>query len=357
MTTHQLPYISIILCAYKCKKKIIPTINSILGQTYTNFELIIIDDASNDGTSDVIQNINDHRIKIVINGENIGVVHSRKKGMRLATGKYIAHCDHDDIWNHQKLELQTNAMEANPDVGLCGTEINIVINNKLNYTTKSASYTSNFLKYRLFQSSTFLHSSTMARASVVKKYNINYSADLTFADDWDIYYQYAKVSKIMKLPEPLTDYHLHGQNWSIKATEEMTSNGGVLLHGEINLLTGGNYDQLLVNQYFSILNGGKASPDIQTLLKVGELMHSICEAFCTSYNLTPDELVAIRQNACENWWRAITITGIEKGLSILQIFNSTTSPHWYKPNLFKYMSATIKVLIKYYLSFKFLKKA
>ena len=341
-----MPKVSVILCAYKCKKKVLPTIESILKQTYHEFELIIIDDASCDGTSKVIADIDDSRIRLIINEKNIGVASSRNKGLQLASGKYITHCDHDDIWNPEKLKIQIATMDANPNVGLCGTEFNIFVNGRFQKTSKAPSYLSKFLHWNLFQDSTFLHSSTMVRASVIKKHNISYCEGLSFADDWCIYHQYAKVSDIMVLPDALTDYHFHGQNWSIKASDEMVRNGYSFLHKEINLLTDCKYDKQRGKEYFSALVSGSPCMDSEKLLKTGEMMHTICESFCKKYNPSKNEVDSIKRYISERWWRVVTKTANTLGLSVLQIFNAPDTPHWVKPSKLAYLKVSLKVLIR-----------
>ena len=341
-----MPKVSVILCAYKCKKKVLPTIKSILNQTYHDFELIIIDDASRDGTAEVIADVDDSRIRLIINEKNIGVVSSRNKGLKLASGKYITHCDHDDIWNPKKIEIQIATMDANPNVGLCGTEFNIFVNGQFQITTKAPSYLSKFLHWSLFQDSTFLHSSTIVRSSVIKKHNISYLEGLNFADDWCIYHQYAKVSDIMLLPDALTDYHLHGQNWSIKASDEMNSNGVFFLRKEINLLTDCKYDKQTGKDYFSAIIFGNPCIDSETLLKTGEMMHIIYESFCKKYNPSEDEIDSIKKNIGERWWRLVSTTACVLGLSTLQLFNAPDTPHWVKPSKLTYLKVFLKVLVK-----------
>lgn len=342
-----MPKVSVILCAYKSKEKILPTIKSILKQTYYNFELIIIDDASCDGTAETIAALGDSRIRLIINDNNIGVAGSRNKGLRLALGEYITHCDHDDIWNSKKLEIQTAIMDANPSVGLCGTEFNIFVNGQFQMTTTKSSYLPRFLHWHLFHDATFLHSSTIVRASIIKEHNISYHEGFNFADDWYIFHQYAKVSDIMILPEALTDYHMHDLNWSLLASEKMEKNGCLLLQEEINLLTNCNYDKKEVSDYFSAIVSGRPCVDCETLLKIGKMMHTIYESFCKKYNPSEKEVESIKENICERWWRitSVTANNIDIGLSALKLFNARGTPNWVKPNSLNYLKVFLKIII------------
>lgn len=100
--------VSVIMPAYNCEKYIEDAINSVLEQTYSNLELIVIDDGSKDKTIDIIKRISkqDDRVKLVKNEKNLGVSATRNKGISLAKGDWIAFLDSDDIWKKTKLEKQ-----------------------------------------------------------------------------------------------------------------------------------------------------------------------------------------------------------------------------------------------------------
>jgi len=105
--------VSIVMPSYNAGQFIEKSIQSVLSQTYDNFELIIIDDCSKDNTVDIIKKFSDKRIKLHINEINSGAAISRNKGIREAKGKYIAFLDAEDIWLKDKLEKQISFMEEN----------------------------------------------------------------------------------------------------------------------------------------------------------------------------------------------------------------------------------------------------
>ncbi|MFV8271462.1 glycosyltransferase family 2 protein [Flavobacterium sp. GT2N3] len=114
------PAISVIMPVYNCVSFIEEAVNSILNQTFANFELIIIDDASTDGTSDILKNFTDPRIKFVFKEVNQGVSTATNEGFRLAKGKYIARMDGDDISVKERFEKQVGILETNPEIFICG---------------------------------------------------------------------------------------------------------------------------------------------------------------------------------------------------------------------------------------------
>lgn len=103
--------ISIIMPAYNCEKYISETIKSVINQTYERWELIVIDDCSTDRTCEIIQRINDKRIRFYKNNSNSGVSYTRNKAISLAKGNLIAFLDSDDLWLSDKLEKQLGLMK------------------------------------------------------------------------------------------------------------------------------------------------------------------------------------------------------------------------------------------------------
>ena len=105
--------VSIIMPSYNTAKYIKETIKSVINQTYTNWELLIVDDCSTDNTDEIIREFKDDRIKYFKNEKNSGAAISRNKALREAKGKWIAFLDSDDLWEKEKLEKQINFMKDN----------------------------------------------------------------------------------------------------------------------------------------------------------------------------------------------------------------------------------------------------
>jgi glycosyltransferase involved in cell wall biosynthesis len=105
------PLVSIIMPAYNAEKTIVDSIESVLRQTYINWELIVVNDGSKDSTSEVVLAINDERLRL-IEQENGGVANARNNGINYAKGEYIAFLDSDDLWVEEKLEIQITTLEV-----------------------------------------------------------------------------------------------------------------------------------------------------------------------------------------------------------------------------------------------------
>jgi len=115
------PKISVIMSVYNGEKYLREAIESILNQTFRDFEFIIINDGSTDKTSEILSSYNDPRIVIINNKRNIGLTKSLNKGLKMVKGEYIARQDADDVSLPERLERMVNFLDMNRDVGLLGS--------------------------------------------------------------------------------------------------------------------------------------------------------------------------------------------------------------------------------------------
>lgn len=117
------PKVSVIMPAYNAEKYIEAAIQSVINQTFINWELIIIDDGSIDNTVEIVAKLveNDHRVRFLINETNKGVSYTRNRAIEIATGEWIAFLDSDDLWQNDKLEKQLLLTEKYPDMVVCYT--------------------------------------------------------------------------------------------------------------------------------------------------------------------------------------------------------------------------------------------
>lgn len=115
------PKISVIVAVYNAGKYLTPAIQSVLNQTYGDFELLILDNGSKDGSLDKLYNICDPRIKIFPLEKNLGAYGGLNFLLDHCEGEYVAIQDHDDIWHPKKLSIQLNFLESHPEMVGCGT--------------------------------------------------------------------------------------------------------------------------------------------------------------------------------------------------------------------------------------------
>ncbi|MBR2195065.1 MAG: glycosyltransferase family 2 protein [Salinivirgaceae bacterium] len=115
--------VSVVIPAYNAERTIKSTLDSILGQTYNNVEVLVIDDGSTDSTSIIVKSYSDTRIRL-INKPNGGVSSARNLGIKSALGEYVAFCDSDDVWHPQKLEKQLEILRKDSSIDFIGCNRN-----------------------------------------------------------------------------------------------------------------------------------------------------------------------------------------------------------------------------------------
>ena len=120
------PKVTVLMPVYNCEAYVGEAIDSILGQSFTDFEFLIIDDASNDNTVSVIQSFTDSRIRLIEKPRNTGYTNSLNYGLTIAKGEYIARMDGDDISLPERFAKQVTFMDAYPEVVACGTTYSII---------------------------------------------------------------------------------------------------------------------------------------------------------------------------------------------------------------------------------------
>lgn len=222
MSQHS-PLVSIIITTYNGKDYILETINSILSQTYKNFELIIVDDASADQTTQIIRSSKDKRIRLITNSNNLGISKSRNLGLSLAKGKYVAMSDQDDLSAPTRIAKQVAFLEKNPDVGMVATAAKELRFGKINSIYKSESR-SHIIGWRLLYRCNIVHSSVCYRLDILNKHKLSYNDSYRYAEDFVLFNEISQISNISILDEELVTYREHEKNASSIHNLEMRSN-------------------------------------------------------------------------------------------------------------------------------------
>ena len=184
----------------------------VLNQTFRDFELLIIDNASTDHTADVVRSYNDDRIRLIVNEKNLGATGSLKKGIDMIKTKYVARIDADDLMLPERLEKQLTFMEDNPDYGIVGSWTRHIDQNDQLYAINRLCTTDKGIRTYLNIQSPFYHPAIMLRNSVLKEHDLNYDPDIKVAVEYDLWNRILRYSKGCNLPEVLTYYRTGGDS-------------------------------------------------------------------------------------------------------------------------------------------------
>ena len=214
-----MPKISVVMPAYNAEKYIGKSIDSILNQTYGDFEFIIINDGSKDSTKEIILSYSDNRIVYLENEINSGIVVTLNKGLEYATGEYIARMDADDIAVAERLEKQIEFMEKNKDVGVLGTGI-CIFGEDVQEQARVFTTNPEQLKAELIFNSCIAHPTVMMRSNILKNNELSYDLEYAGAEDYNLWWKIAKVSQIATIPDLLVKYRIHSSQITKKKDEK-----------------------------------------------------------------------------------------------------------------------------------------
>ena len=213
------PLISVVLSVYNGEKYLADAVESILKQTYQNFEFIIIDDGSTDGSLEIIRSYDDERI-MFISRENKGLIASLNGGIEQAKGKYIARMDADDISLSSRFEEQVVFMEMHEEVGICGTAI-IGFGEEMKERISTYATEDRRLKSELLFSSVFAHPTVMMRKELMDKYNLRYEKEFLHAEDFALWSRMAQHTKFSNLKKPLLKYRVLKESITREADKDI----------------------------------------------------------------------------------------------------------------------------------------
>lgn len=201
------PLVSVILPVYNCELYIKECVDSILQQTYQNFEVLIFNDGSTDNSLDEILKFNDSRIKVFNSAINYGYVKHLNDGINLAKGDFIIRMDGDDICCKNRFSKLLEFMIKNPSIGVCGSYVKVFGDSK-EYIWKLP-LQNNAIKALLPFRIPFVHPSVIIKKSILIANQINYQNDYLPAEDYEIWCKLSKVTNFANLPIALLKYRQH----------------------------------------------------------------------------------------------------------------------------------------------------
>jgi glycosyltransferase involved in cell wall biosynthesis len=201
MTTN--PCITVLMSVYNTEKYVGDCIRSILGQTFPDFEFIIIDDASTDGSLEIIKSFKDKRIRLLNN--RVRSYPTRNKGLRVARGKYICIMDADDISLPQRFERQILFMDNHPEIGLAGSGFRVL--GKDEDLFRESDFEK--IKVQTMRNNCVVHPSMIIRHDMLKQHNLRYIRKYNYSSDYDLIARMTRFFPVTNIPEVLMLHRVH----------------------------------------------------------------------------------------------------------------------------------------------------
>jgi glycosyltransferase involved in cell wall biosynthesis len=209
------PKVTVLMAVYNGEDFLREAVESILQQTYSDFEFLVIDDGSTDNTSTIIKSYDDQRIRLVKNIENIGLTKSLNNGLQLSRGAYIARMDADEISLPNRFAEQVEFLDSNKGIGCCGTLARIFGNHDSEWRYP---LDHDRIKVDLLFHSCLVHASVMLRQDVLKKHDILYDEECICAQDYELWVRLSNVTRLANLDSFLLLHRIHNSSIGVTYT-------------------------------------------------------------------------------------------------------------------------------------------
>lgn len=209
--------VSVIIPTYNRENIIKDAIETVLNQTYQEFEIIIVDDGSTDNTKEVVQKYNDDRIKYIYQPNSGKPSIARNTGIKAAKGDFIAFLDSDDLWNQEMLERHVKILNANKNIGFTTSWNSSVLfdGTKLYNRTCYADNSEAYINYLLLEPD---KAYTGPSSALVKKECLDsvgvFDSEMDFCEDWDLFYRLAVRYEMVNIKEILTSVRVHKESFT-----------------------------------------------------------------------------------------------------------------------------------------------
>ena len=216
--------ISVIMCNHNTPIPYLKiAIDSVLNQTYSDFEFIIIDDRSTDDSLEFIKSYDDPRIRLICNEQNMGLTRSLNKGLEACRGEYIARMDSDDICAPERFEKQLAYMREHPNTIVCGTRFEIIDEKGESTGIRVRGLISDRESYRirlLFGNDpTILHPSAFFNRRLLLEHHLKYDETFRYAQDYRMWVDCVRCADCAIIQEYLTQYRMHRDSISVGKTK------------------------------------------------------------------------------------------------------------------------------------------
>lgn len=225
-----MPKVSVNIPCFNSSKFIAGTIQSVLAQTFQDFEIVIIDDGSEDATGDIVRSFKDSRIKYTYK-KNEGLAKARNSGLASSGGEYIAFIDHDDLWLPTKLEKQIKIIEACPDVSLIYSNFYWLYANGAKKIVLKGEQPADDAFEKLLYNYPIGLLTAVIRKKTLSELGIGFDEKLALAEEYDVFMRIAYDRKIAYVDEPLAVYRFHPDRQSVILRDKLPDEFEYVING------------------------------------------------------------------------------------------------------------------------------
>lgn len=213
--------VSVVMPVYNAEKYIAEAVESILNQTYPEFELVLVDDCGNDKSMKIVDRYRDERIRVLHNDVNRGIAYSRNRAIEESRGEYIAIMDDDDISSLQRFEKQVGFLEKHPEIDVLGGAVE-AIDGDGRVIRRASEVLNNplYIKVNFLFHCIFHNSEVMFRKSMLENSDIRYCENCYGMEDFRFWIECSKVGKMTNLPDIILQHRYHEKTETARVKRE-----------------------------------------------------------------------------------------------------------------------------------------
>ena len=301
------PKITVLMPVYNGETYLAEAIESILNQTFADFEFLIIDDGSTDTTWNILINFHDPRIRLVKNNQNIGITKTLNKGLQLARGNYIARMDADDICFPKRLQCQKTFLDENLNFAMVGSWIEII--DEIGRKIKRINFpiVPYLLKWRLLYTNTFAHSAVMFRKNAVLGIS-GYLDNYKHTEDYDLWSRLSIHWEIANIPVVLVSWRFCEESISVKNAKKQKETTEQIAKRNIGYVIGEHPDQTHFECLRELYTSTTKSLSCEDIDRLNRITSEFLDCFCQRFNyrnkaISDDINVEIATHAFSNIFR------------------------------------------------------
>lgn len=230
-----MPKITVLMPIYNAERYLREAIDSVLTQTYTNFQFLIVEHASTDSSCDIVRSYNDSRICLLHSDDRLRLAGALNKGLDVAQGEYIARMDADDICHPKRFSVQVHFLDQHPSIGICGTWAKSF---GVSSTTwiRSQPCSHEEIKAKILFESPFIHPTVMMRKRMLDKFNLRYNDNFYPVEDLELWARAVKCFPCENINKVLLYYRIHKHSMTGYEWTYMDSQARIVVKKELQKL-------------------------------------------------------------------------------------------------------------------------
>ncbi|WNO54807.1 glycosyltransferase family 2 protein [Stakelama saccharophila] len=296
------PTVSVLIAAYRGAPLIAETLDSLYAQTFSDFEVVIVDDCSGDETAALVRGYGDPRVRLIVAPENGGPVAARNRAFAAVRGRYVAGLDHDDVCRPDRLARQAAFLDANPDFVLVASHAELLVDGMVRPSPRVHGMTPDQIDWMMLTRNPLVWSSVMFRADAARRLDVFERCDRLYVEDFDLYHRLRSFGRIAEIDLPLVCYRSHAGGLSKRFAGRMLETASMVLAEAQDRLFG-RHDADAIGLFIRHLMAREPVRDAATLERLFTAVAALRRQFFAAKALDDAARMAVDHDISQLWWR------------------------------------------------------